>query len=67
MDDERLDNVITYLEMINRNLTQISAVSEKGESIKELVAETKKLVTKSLEHLHGEEIKKEIESFSSLE
>ena len=67
MDDERLSNVITYLEIINHKLTQIASISGQDETVKKIVKETKELVAQSLEHLHGEEIKKEIESLSSLE
>ncbi|HPQ54061.1 MAG TPA: hypothetical protein PK253_12500, partial [Spirochaetota bacterium] len=67
MDDERLSNVITYLEIINHNLTQIVSLSGQDETVKKLVQESKELVSQSLEHLHGEEIKKEIENLSSLE
>ena len=67
MDDERLSDVIAYLEMINLNLTRIASISAQDEAVKKIVSETKELIAKSLEHLHGEEIKKEIEAFTSLE
>ncbi len=63
MDDDRLYDVITSLEIINHKLNTLASTCHLEGEAKNLLEDSRSLLKNSMELLRGEEIKNEIKGY----
>ncbi|MBN1532905.1 MAG: hypothetical protein JXA20_09600 [Spirochaetes bacterium] len=67
MDDQRLENLITNLELAEHNLSKLTRIIDPMSDPESLLAQTITLLRHNLVELRNYEVQKEIEGFSNLD